>query len=216
MAADWRQEYLTGIREAEKQHPVNRELIGAYSQLADRVAILEAEKSLLQTELDKQKPSSSSFTLRNNTKSPSPQPPSTPSSEPVPSDPRLRLELVEALRAKNSFQSRLEKAEEELVRLRAKSARDNKTITTLTNENRSLTRKLQDREFELREKRKLVADVQDELAVLNMQLDMVEQQRAEKEAENKQLIDRFMRRIGAEAEAMNIANEPFISKKGKK
>ena len=24
---DWRQEYLTGIRDAEKQYPINRELI---------------------------------------------------------------------------------------------------------------------------------------------------------------------------------------------
>ena len=49
-----------------------------------------------------------------------------------------------------------------------------------------------------------------------MQLDIVEQKRAEKEAENKQLIDRFMRRIGQEAEAMNLANEPLFTKKTKK
>ncbi len=29
MPADWRQEYLSGIRDAEKQHPVDRELIAA-------------------------------------------------------------------------------------------------------------------------------------------------------------------------------------------
>jgi hypothetical protein len=55
--------------------------------------------------------------------------------------------------------------------------------------------------------------VQDELAVLNMQLDMVERKRAEKEAENKQLVERFMKRVGQEAEAMNLANEPLFNRK---
>ena len=83
----------------------------------------------------------------------------------------------------------------------------------LTAERRTLTVKLRDREEELRVKKKLVADVQDELVVLNMQLDMVERRRAEKEAENKQLVERFMQRVGQEAEAMNLANDPLFSKK---
>lgn len=188
------------------------------SQLCDRVAILEAEKAVLQTQLENKQSSSLPPAKSPSPKPPQQQPPQSPPSEPVdPSSlPRLRLELAEALRAKNASQSRLEKAEEENVRLRAKSARDNKTITTLTAENRTATRKLSDLQFELRAKSQLVANVQDELAVLNMQLDIVEQKRAEKEAENKQLIDRFMRRIGQEAEAMNLANEPLFTKKTKK
>jgi peptidoglycan hydrolase CwlO-like protein len=83
----------------------------------------------------------------------------------------------------------------------------------LTVERRNLTVRLRDRDEELRVKNKLVADVQDELAVLNMQLDMVEKKRAEKEAENKQLVERFMKRVGQEAEAMNLANEPLFTKK---
>jgi predicted secreted protein len=83
----------------------------------------------------------------------------------------------------------------------------------LTAERRLLAVKLRDREEELRVKTKLVADVQDELAVLNMQLDMVEKRRAEQEAENKQLVERFMKRIGQEAEAMNLANEPLFTRK---
>ena len=72
---------------------------------------------------------------------------------------------------------------------------------------------MRDREEELRVKNKLVADVQDELVVLNMQLNMVEKNRAEKEAENKQLVERFMQRVGEEAEALNLASEPLFSKK---
>ncbi len=126
---------------------------------------------------------------------------------------RLRLEVAEALRAKGQFQQRLQVAEEELTRLRAKTTSESKMLRDLTVERRALTVRLRDRDEELRVKNKLVSDVQDELAVLNMQLDMVEKKRAEKEAENKQLVDRFMKRVGQEAEAMNLANEPLFSRK---
>jgi hypothetical protein len=54
--------------------------------------------------------------------------------------------------------------------------------------------------------------VQDELIALNLQLNIAEQQRDKIKKENKDLVDRWMRRMGQEAEAMNLANEPFIAK----
>jgi len=42
---------------------------------------------------------------------------------------------------------------------------------------------------------------------------MTEQQRAKVQAENKELVDRWMKRMGQEAEAMNLANEPVMSKR---
>ncbi|KAJ4304256.1 autophagy protein 16, interacts with Atg12p-Atg5p [Collariella sp. IMI 366227] len=205
---DWRQEYLAGIHDAEKQLPVDQELIAAYSQLLDRVSVLEAEKAALQAQPHAPVPAPK-------TAKPSPAPPPTESPSPndTPLVARLRLELAEVLRAKGQFQQRLQVAEEELVRLRTKTFSDSKSLRELTTERRSLAIKLRDRDEELRVKNKLVADVQDELAVLNMQLDMVEKRRAEKEAENKQLVERFMKRVGQEAEAMNLANEPLFSKK---
>lgn len=65
-------------------------------------------------------------------------------------------------------------------------------------------------------KTKLVSDVQDENAVLNIELDMAVKKRKEKEVENKQLVERYMQRIGQEADAMNRANEPLFAKKGSK
>ncbi|KAK4123849.1 autophagy protein 16 [Parathielavia appendiculata] len=208
---DWRQEYLAGIRDAETQQSVDRELIAAYSQLLDRVAVLEAEKAALQAQT--QQPHAA---LTKPRASPAPTSPSPgPSADDTPLVSRLRLELAEALRSKGQFQQRLQAADEELTRLRAKTASDSKALRDLTAERRSLVVKLRDREEELRVKNKLVADVQDELVVLNMQLDMVEKKRAEKEAENKQLVERFMKRIGQEAEAMNLANEPVFPKKSR-
>ncbi|KAK4137210.1 autophagy protein 16 [Trichocladium antarcticum] len=205
---DWRREYLTGIRDAEKKHPINRELIAGYSQLLDRISVLEAEKAALQTQSESHAPAPATKG------SPAPTPASAAAStNDTPLVARLRLELAEALRSKGQFQHRLEKADEELTRLRAKTTNESKAIRDLTAERRTLAVKLRDREEELRAKNKLVADVQDELAVLNMQLDMVERRRAEKEAENKQLVERFMKRVGQEAEAMNLANDPLFTKK---
>lgn len=138
-----------------------------------------------------------------------------PSSE-TPLVTRLRLELAEALRARGQFQTRLQTAEDELTRLRAKTSSDNKTLRELAAERKMLARKLKDREEELRAKNKLVADVQDELAVLNMQLDQVEKQLKIKEKENKELVERFMKRVAQEADAMNQASEPLFAKKRSK
>jgi len=94
------------------------------------------------------------------------------------------------------------------MRLRSRTSTDARTIRDLTAERRILSIKLRDREEELRAKNKLVADVQDELAVLNMQLNLVEKRYADKVSENKQLVERFMKRVGQEADAMNREFEP--------
>ncbi|KAL2156303.1 hypothetical protein VTH82DRAFT_1048 [Thermothelomyces myriococcoides] len=206
--SDWRQEYLAGIRDAEQQHPVNQELISAYSQLLDRVSVLEAEKAARETQAQASTAPPKSHSSKDTTSPPL----DSSSADDSPLVARLRLELAEALRAKGQFQQRLQAAEEELVRLRNKTASDSKALRDLTAERRTLAMKLRDREEELRAKTKLVADVQDELAVLNMQLDMVERKRAEQEAENKQLVERFMKRVGQEAEAMNLANDPLFNR----
>jgi chromosome segregation ATPase len=186
------------------------------SQLADRVSALEAEKAAL---LLQHQTSSSSTpsrgTSRDRRAKDADSKPSDPSNE-APLVARLRLELAEALRARGQFQTRLQTAEDELTRLRTKTSSNDKIVRELTTERKMLARKLKDREEELSAKNKLVADVQDELAVLNMQLDQVEKNLAEKEAENKQLVDRFMKRIAQEADAMNLASEPLFAKKRSK
>ena len=187
-------------------------------QLFDRISVLEAEKAALQQQVETYLSSSSSSTgaaaankPRDTTKTdaaaadPTTTAPTTGTESALLA--RLRVDLAEALRAKGDFQRRLNVVEEELVRLRTKTTADNKTIQTLTAERKTLTIKLRDREEELRAKSKMLADVQDELQVLNTHLDLVEKRRSEMEAENKQLVARFMKRVGQEAEAMNMAND---------
>jgi len=180
----------------------------AGSQLADRVAALEAEKAalLLQQQAVPSPIPERGASKSSGGKNTAPEPPDTNAAESLVVA-RLRLDLAEALRARGQAQTRLQAAEAELALLRVKTDSDSKAIRELTADRKVLSRKLRDREEELRAKNKLVADVQDELTVLNMELGMVEKRRAEKEAENKQLVERFMKRVGQEAEAMNIANE---------
>lgn len=50
-------------------------------------------------------------------------------------------------------------------------------------------------------------DFQDELASLNLQLNMAEEQSNRLQRENQELVDRWMARMGKEAEAMNEASK---------
>jgi hypothetical protein len=66
-----------------------------------------------------------------------------------------------------------------------------------------LQRKVRDRESEVREGRKLVESVQDEMVSLNLQLNMAEQKAERLEAENRELVRRWMEKMGEEADRMN-------------
>ncbi|KAK8090300.1 hypothetical protein PG997_005261 [Apiospora hydei] len=202
---DWRDEYLVNLQEAERANPVNRDLVAACSQLADRVASLEAEKEVITQKLS----------------SPSAQPPSSPkpadnptgATDPTttqnqPNTAQLKLDLAEALRAKGQLQAKLKTSTAELTKLRAKSKVDDKRIHDLTAERNTLATKLKDRNEELVGKTKLLKEVQDDNLTLNIQIDVTEQKAAKVAAENKELVDRWMKRMAQEADAMNLSNEP--------
>lgn len=53
-----------------------------------------------------------------------------------------------------------------------------------------------------------VQDVQDENLALNLEIASQDKRMAAVKAENQQLIERWMKRMGEEADAMNLANEP--------
>lgn len=179
------------------------------SQLIDRVTALEAEKAASQDTYASQRPSPG---RPPNSGTPSPHPADDPSTDPKPLS-RLRIDLAEALRQKGQLQARLKTAEDELARLRHQSSADSRALRSLEAERKTLSRKLHDRDDELREKKKLVADVQDELAVLNMELTVAERERKRAQDETKVLVDRWMKRMGQEAEDMNNANEPSLARR---
>lgn len=189
--------------------------------MADRISALEAERAALRS----QPPTAST------TESQTPARHGGASSADA-GFAQLRLDLAESLRAKGVAEARLRAADEELGRLRAKTKEDARAVKDLTADRASLTSRVKDREHELREKRKLLevsstplcytrradADspgtqqVQDEHIALNLQLSLAERERDRVKKENKELVDRWMKRMGQEADAMNLANEPHLEK----
>ena len=66
-----------------------------------------------------------------------------------------------------------------------------------------LERKVRDRDEELKEKAGLVESTQDEMVALGLQLNMAEQRKEKLETENQDLVDRWMKRMGEEADRVN-------------
>ncbi|KAM0278189.1 hypothetical protein ACHAQH_005302 [Verticillium albo-atrum] len=193
----WRDEYLASLREQERNNPVNLEIVELCSQLTDRVAALEAEKEAVAATARPTKASAKD----------------APVNSAGPGVAQLRFDLAEALRSKGSLQTRAKKAEDELAELRNKKKADTRELRTLSSEKAALAIKLRDREHEIKEKRKLIEDVQDEMITLNLQVAMAEKERDKVKRENKDLIDRWMKRMAQEADAMNLANEPHFDNK---
>lgn len=73
----------------------------------------------------------------------------------------------------------------------------------MTRQKQDVERKLRDRDDELRAKSKLAESAQDEMVALGLQLNMVEQNSTKLERENKELVERWMKRMGEEAERVN-------------
>jgi len=185
----WRDEYLTALKERDKVEKANYDIYDAYTKLADRTATLEAGKAII-----------SSTEALSTFKAPSKFTEGT-------GDAQLKVNLAEALRSKGQLQTRLKTAEEELDKLKAKTATDNRLIRDLTAERNNLALKFKDRDEELKGKAKLIEDVQDEMISLNLQLNMAEQRSKKLQQENKDLVDRWMARMGKEADAMNEASK---------
>ncbi|OAA79801.1 Autophagy-related protein 16 [Akanthomyces lecanii RCEF 1005] len=176
------------------------ELVQTCSQMADRISALEAERSSLEAQLAPPKPPPSG--------SKKPAQDASPSSSNDAGTAQLRHDLAEALRSKGTTEARLRAAEEELTKLRSRGKEDARSVRDLTADRATLTTRLKDREYELREKRKLLEQVQDEMITLNLQVSIAEKERDKVKKENKELVDRWMKRMAQEADAMNLANEP--------
>ena len=96
---------------------------------------------------------------------------------------------------------------EELQRFRIQTGFDKKSITDLTTQKATLTRALGDRDEELRGKAKLLEEVHDETVSLTLQLNMADERAQKLERENGELVERWMRRMGKEADEMNAQSK---------
>ncbi|KAL4935611.1 hypothetical protein BDV06DRAFT_206663 [Aspergillus oleicola] len=199
--AHWTEEYTAALAARDRREKADIAIYNAYTQLADRM-------SSTRTDAPASDPKGAQRSLPSTSiADPKRQPPSA--SEPSPQDvlASTRADLTEAQRSRSELQERLARATTDLERLRKRNNSDGKRMSAMESEITHLQLRLKDREEELRGKAKLLEDFQDEMATLNLQLNMAEERTDRLQKENKELVDRWMARMGKEADAMNDASK---------
>ena len=129
--------------------------------------------------------------------------PSLSSAAPSETHVQIRQDLAEAQRSRGVLEGRLHSVTEELQKLRIQASLDTKGIQELRMEKDMLVRRVKDRDEEIKGKAKLLEDVHDETVSLTLQLNMADDRVRKVEGENKELVERWMKRMGEEAEEMN-------------
>lgn len=199
--SSWLNEYLVAIEERDVKEKINQGLYYTYARLADRSAGLGLTYSTEGSSLRRNKSSAAS-------QDESPR----GSKKPSPNDAglddlaKIRRDLSEAQRSKGAMELEIQGLAEEIQRLRAQSKLERKRINELALERTNLATRMRDQDEELKVKAKLLEHIHDETVSLTLELNMAEEQSRKLEQENKELIDRWMARMGEEADAMNNAS----------
>ena len=115
----------------------------------------------------------------------------------------LRTDLATTQKARSTLQVQLADLTAQLSALSVQQRSSQNQVTALTKQVLDTERKLQDRDEELRGKSKLVEQAQDEMVALELQFNVAEQRSEKLERENKELVERWMKRMGEEAERVN-------------
>jgi DNA repair exonuclease SbcCD ATPase subunit len=195
--ADWKVTYLAALTTRDIAEKAHQDIYDAYTKLADRTSSLSRPQLAPPPEEPPTSPPPS-IVQRFSAKSPSPAPPTE-----TPSSAALRAEFTTAQADRAKLSTQLEAALSELVTLKDASKTDRKEINKLTKTVTQIQVRLRDRDEELRGKAKLLEDVQDENATLNLELKQADEQAKKLRRENQELVDRWMEAKGEEAERMN-------------
>lgn len=195
--ADWKDAYLAALEARDAAEKANQHIYNAYTKLAERTAQLSRPAPPLPPQEPPKSPPPS-LVGRFSTKSPSPAP-----AIDSPSIAALRQEFTTAQAERAKLSSQLESVLAELDTLKATTKNDRKEITRLTRISAQVQVRLRDRDEELRGKAKLLENVQDENATLNLELKQADEKAKRLKKENQDLVDRWMKRKGEEAERMN-------------
>ncbi|EON64136.1 hypothetical protein W97_03366 [Coniosporium apollinis CBS 100218] len=203
--SSWLAEYSASLDLRDAREKAQITYTNAYTKLADRTAAAEARAAQAPSALSSSPvPASAarpSTPLRGKSSPRGKQEDSTSSPDDALS--RIRADLASTQRSRAELQAKLAPLTTELETLKKQSTLSDRRIAELTREKIMLERKLRDRYDETKGKSKLVEEVQDEMVSLNLQLNMAEQRAEKLEGENRELVERWMVRMGKEAEEMN-------------
>lgn len=206
--ASWLDDYLRALDNRDQREKSNAAIIDAYAKLADYTISLQHTVGTKDVQFDADKtPATVSRLPARLLGSPRSPPAPKPDTEIITS---LRLDFMAANRDKTLLKTELSNLGTKLDQMQV-AAKEQSSDTTnlktqlanLEHEKALLSRKLRDRDSELKEKARLVENVQDELLGLEMQINVAEEKAARLQTENKELVDRWMSRMGQEAEKMN-------------
>ncbi|KAF2087288.1 autophagy protein 16 [Saccharata proteae CBS 121410] len=205
----WLAEYISALHARDKREKAQESTINAFTKLADRTARLEAQAAV--PPLSSQ-PSSPNPGLKGKgplARGSTASPINVAGDATGPQDllNRLRTDLANSQSSRANLKAEVDSLNSDLRVLKTKSATDSRTIADLTRKATILERKLKDRESEIKEKGRLVEDLQDELVSLNLQFNMAEQKAEKAEKENREILERYLARVKMEAEEMNDDNE---------
>ncbi|OQO10330.1 hypothetical protein B0A48_04688 [Cryoendolithus antarcticus] len=190
---DWLATYSQALEERDEREHVDKVCIESYTKLADHAA------ASWSTPLDVQGDAA-------------PAEPATPKARSkgrgtveaeAPALATLRIDLASTQKARATLESQLTDITTQLDALSTQQRLSQQQLTVLTKQKQDVDRKLRDRDEELRGKSKLVEQAHDEMAALGLQLNVAEVRSERLEKENKELVERWMRRMGEEAERVN-------------
>lgn len=200
--ADWKAHYLGALKARDELEKADAEIYDKCTRLADRNAELRAEVRRLKAANKAGTPTSNpvpapliSYGFRRQM---SPQLASDSDAMA-----QLRQDFAKAQQDRADLKSQLESTKKELDTITSKSKNDGKKVAHLNSSVTQLSTKLRDREEELRGKAKLLVNVQDENATLNLELNQAEQEVKRVKKENQELVERWVVRMGKEADKMN-------------
>ncbi|EME47814.1 hypothetical protein DOTSEDRAFT_86218 [Dothistroma septosporum NZE10] len=190
--SDWVEQYTAALDARDAREQAHKPFIDAYTKLADRTAAVATASNTNNQNAVRAQPSS-------------PRPTDTA----TPSDPAdlllktLRTDLAATQKARATLQTQVSDLTSTLSALQTTRKQSTTQITQLTAQKSAAERKVRDREEEIRGKARLVEMAQDEMVALQLQLNMAEQRSEKLKQENKELVERWMRRMGEEAERVN-------------
>lgn len=210
---DWIEQYSAALDERDAREHAHKSYIDAckYStvsnraisrlnvlvtKLADRTSALNIKPTIASEQLPERIERPWSPRLKGRA-SPSDPPPTTDTLN------SLRADLASTQKARAALQTQVDELTSTLKAADLQHRSSTSQIANLSRQKADVERRLRDREEEVRGKAKLATEAQDEMVALSLQLNMAEQKSEKLKKDNKELLDRWMKAKGAEADRMN-------------
>ncbi|KAK5122035.1 hypothetical protein LTR85_004281 [Meristemomyces frigidus] len=201
--SDWIEQYSAALTERDAREQAHKQYIDAYTKLADRTAALEANPPPAASA-----PSLEPLSPAGKDRVSTPTKGKTAGAKEAEQSPndvlgRLRTDLATTQKARTALQAQVDELTASLSALQTQHKSSTTQITQLSRQKADVERKLKDRDEELKGKGRLVEQAHDEMVALGLQLNMSEERKEKLTHENKELVDRWMKRMGEEADRVN-------------